>query len=167
MTASAEHAPHRTRRWAAPLGSALLLLLALFYVFGAASDLAAVASHNLPPDHRGTFATLAGSSFSHTKAAAPGIAGYILVLERGYALHELTFALLFIMILVFPFRRRQRWAWWAAWLPVIANLGYTFTFGAHDQAILARSLIADFALPILLLAHIPAFFGHRQLRPDC
>jgi hypothetical protein len=31
------------------------------------------------------------------------------VLERGYALHELTFALLFIVILIFPFRRRQRW----------------------------------------------------------
>ncbi len=167
MTASAEHAPHRTRRWAAPLGLALLLLLALFYVFGAASDLAAVAGHNLPPDHRGTFATLAGSSFSHTQAAAPGIASYILVLERGYALHELTFALLFIVILIFPFRRRQRWAWWAAWLPVIANLGYTFTFGAHSHAILARSLIADIALPVLLLAHIPAFFGHRQPRPDC
>src|SRR5207245_9827381 len=138
-----------------------------FSFSGSAADLAAVASHTPPPDERGTFVTLAGSSFSHSKAAAPGITSYILVLERGYALHELTFALLFIVILIFPFRRRRRWAWWAAWLPVIANLGYTFTFGAHDQAILARSLIADIALPILLLAHIPAFFGHRQLRPDC
>ncbi|MGH3122526.1 MAG: hypothetical protein ACRDND_16070 [Streptosporangiaceae bacterium] len=156
MTATAAPARPHTR-WARA-GLALLLLLALFYVFGAASDLAAVASHNLPPDHRGTFASLTGGSFSHVKAAAPGVASYILVLERGYALHELTFALLFIVILLVPFRRRQHWAWWAAWLPVISNLGYTLTFGAHDQAILTRSLIADIALPILLLAHIPAFF---------
>jgi hypothetical protein len=135
-----------------------LLLLALFYVFGAVSDLAAVASHNLPSDHRGTFTKLTGGSFSHAGAATPGIASYISLLERGYALHELTFGLLFIVLLAIPFRRRQRWAWWAAWLPMIANLGYTFTFGAHDHAILARSLIADMALPILLLAHIPAFF---------
>ena len=46
--------------------------------------------------------------------------------------------------------------------PVIANLGYTVTFGAHDHAILARSLVADIALPVLLLAHIPAFFGRRD-----
>jgi hypothetical protein len=42
---------------------------------------------------------------------------------------------------------------------VIANLGYTFTFGVDDQAILTRSLVADIALPLLLLAHIPAFFS--------
>jgi hypothetical protein len=165
MTATADPAPHRTRGWAAA-GLALLLLLALFYVFGAASDLAAVASHDLPPDHRDTFASLAGGSFGLATPAAPGVASYILVLERGYALHELTFALLFIVILIFPFRRRQRWAWWAAWLPVIANLGYTVTFGAHDQAILTRSLVADVALPALLLAHIPAFFRPRQGPPD-
>jgi hypothetical protein len=29
---------------------------------------------------------------------------------------------------------------------------------SHDHAILARSLVADIALPVLLLAHIPAFF---------
>jgi len=78
------------------------------------------------------------------------------------ALHELTFALLFIVLIAIPFRRGQRWAWWAAWLPMIANLGYTFTFGAHDHTILARSLIADRALPVLLIAHIPAFFGPNR-----
>ncbi len=87
---------------------------------------------------------------------ATGTASYISVLERGYALHELTFALLFLLILAIPFRRRQRWAWWAAWIPMIGNLGYTFTFGIHDHAILTCSLIADIALPALLLAHIPA-----------
>ena len=44
--------------------------------------------------------------------------------------------------------------------------GSTLTFGAHDQAILTRSLVADIALPALLLAHIPAFFRPCQGPPD-
>lgn len=157
MSATAESARSRARGLATA-GLALLLLLALFYVFGAASDLASLAVGNLPADHQGTFAGLAGGTFSKAKSAAPGITSYITVAERGYAIHELTFALLFIVLIAIPFRRRQRWAWWAAWLPMIASLGYTFTFGVHDHTILARSLIADIALPLLLLAHIPAFF---------
>lgn len=42
---------------------------------------------------------------------------------------------------------------------MIANLGYPFTFGVCDPAILARSLFADIALPVLLLAQLPAFLG--------
>lgn len=165
MAAGAVSAQPRTRGLAAA-GLALLLLLGLFYLYGAISDLAAVAAGNLPADHRVTFTSLAGTTFPHAKAAAPGIASYISILERGYALHELTFAVLFIVLLAIPFRRRNRWAWWAAWLPMIANLGYTLTFGAHDHTILARSLIADIALPVLLLAHIPAFFFTGRRKPE-
>jgi hypothetical protein len=164
MPATAEPARPRTRGLAMA-GLALLLLLGLFYVFGAASDLASLAAGNLPADHQGTFTKLAGATFIQARSATPGVASYITVAERGYAIHELTFALLFIALIAIPFRRRQRWAWWAAWLPLIASLGYTFTFGVHDHAILARSLIADIALPLLLLAHIPAFFtGSRPQR---
>jgi len=120
-----EHAvqPPRARGWALA-GLVLLLLLALFYVFGAISDLVADAGSGIPVDHLGAFTALAGSTFDHTKVAAPGTASYVTMLERGYALHELTFALMFIVILVIPFRRRRRWAWWAAWILMIANLGY-------------------------------------------
>jgi hypothetical protein len=149
----------------ARLGQALLILLGLFYLYGAAADLAALARRNLPADHRGTFTRLTGTSYAHAQAATPGIASYISALERGYALHELTFALLFLLIIAIPFRARQRWAWWAAWLPMIANLGYTVTFGTHDHIILVRSLIADIALPVLLLAHIPAFFATSPGNP--
>ena len=97
-----------------------------------------------------------------TPSSTPGTTHYITLLERGYALHELTFALLFLVLLAILFRRRQRWAWWAAWILMIANLGYTLTFGAHDSTILTRSLIATIGLPLLLLAHIPAFFPTRR-----
>jgi hypothetical protein len=68
------------------------------------------------------------------------VASYITIFERGYAVHELTFAPLFIVLIAFPLRHRQRWAWWAAWFPTIANLGYTVTFVALDNTTLARGL---------------------------
>lgn len=150
-----------TRGWAL-VGLLLLMLVNLFYLFGAVADLTADTNTGLPADHQHTFTTLAGVPFTHVKATAPGTARYITLLERGYALHELTFALLLFVVLAIPFRRRHRWAWWAAWLPMIANLGYTATFGAHDHTILTRSLIATLGLPILLLAHIPAFFRDQH-----
>jgi len=70
-----------------------------------------------------------------------------------------TFALLFVVIVAVPFRRGQRWAWWAAWIVMIADLGYTFTFGIRDHVILARSRAVDVALAVLLLAHVPVFFA--------
>jgi hypothetical protein len=44
---------------------------------------------------------------------------------------------------------------------MIANL---VTIGVHDPTILDRSLIADIALPMLLLAHIPLFVGRAGAR---
>jgi hypothetical protein len=38
------------------------------------------------------------------------------------------------------------------------------TIGVHDPTILGPSLIADIALPILLLAHIPLFVGRASNR---
>lgn len=150
----------RTRGWAL-LGLVLLVLVGLFYVFGALNDLRAELGGTLPADHVGTFTALTGTSFTHARASDPGVARYLAVLERGYALHELTFALQFLVLLLIPFRRRRVWAWWAAWIPMVANVGYIFTFGVHDRAILARSLVAAIALPLLLLAHLPAFFSSR------
>lgn len=163
--AAPTNAAPRTGGWAL-LGLALLVLLGLFYLFGALNDLRAELGRTLPADHIRTFTALTGTNFAHIRATTPGVADYVMLLERGYALHEVTFALLFLVLLVIPFRRRRGWAWWAAWIPTIANLGYTLTFGVHDRAILARSLIALVALPLLLLAHLPAFFSRtKPLQP--
>lgn len=147
----------RTQRWltAAWVG---LLVLGAFYVFGATNDLLADARTGLPTDHTGTFTALTGTAWT----AHQPTARYITLLERGYALHELVFAILFLTILAIPFRRRQRWAWYACWTPTIANLGYALTFGAHDPGVGYRALIALIALPVLLLVHIPAFFGRSR-----
>lgn len=137
----------------------LLLLLGAFYLFAPISDLVADARTGLPSDHTGAFASIVGTPFDSVKQSSPRIASYITTLEVAYAVHELVFGILFLAILAIPFRRRQRWAWWACWAVMLANITYSLTFGRHDSTILYRSLVADILLPVLLLVHIPAFFG--------
>jgi hypothetical protein len=141
-----------------------LTVLGLFFLFAPVMDVLGTHSDGLPADHTGTFAKLAGMPIATAKAQTPGTAHYIATLEYGYALHELTFGLLFLTVVVFAFRRGQRWAWFACWSVLVAVLGYTFTFGVHDSALLGRSLIADIALPVLLLISAPSFF--RATTPD-
>jgi hypothetical protein len=138
-----------------------LILLGAFNAYAAVADLAATAGTGLPSDHTGTFTAVAGRTWASFEAAQPGAARYVTLVERGYALHELTFAVLFLLIVVIPLRAGQRWAWWACWAVLIAYLGYTFTFGVHDSTILARSLIGVIALPVLLLAQMPGL-AHRH-----
>jgi len=149
--------PHRslTVAWA------LLLALGAFFLFAAVSDLAADLRIGLPLDHAPAFAQVAGVSWQSAAQSSPALTHYITLLEVAYAVHELVFGLLFLVIVAIPFRRRMCWAWWSCWAVMLANIAYSLTFGRHDPTILARSLVADIGLPVLLLLHIPAFF----LRP--
>jgi hypothetical protein len=137
----------------------LLLLLGAFFLFAAVSDLAADARAGIPADHRAAFAAVSGSSWETARQALPGLTRYVTLLEIAYAVHELVFALLFLAIVAVPLRRREWWAWWACWAPMLANLTYSLTFGRHDPTLLARSLAADVALPVFLLAYLPALLS--------
>lgn len=137
----------------------LLLLLGVFFLVAVASDLAADARTGLPSDHLGTFKSLAGVSWDSAKHTSHGTTQYITLLEVAYAFHELTFALLYLITVAIPFRQGKPWAWWACWVVEIANLAYLLTFGRHDSTIFARALVAAIALPVLLLAAAPGFFG--------
>ena len=136
----------------------LLLLLGAFFLFAACSDLAADARTGLPSDHLEAFHTLAGVTWASAQQSSPKVTQFITSLEIAYAVHELVFGLLFLSIVAIPFRRRARWAWWACWVPMLANLTYTFTIAHYSTTTLTYSLVADIALPLLLLLHIPAFF---------
>src|SRR5260370_329556 len=137
----------------------LLLILGAFFLFASLSDLLADARTGLPSDHIGTFGTISGIAWSSAQQSSHGITQYITLLETTYAVHELVFGLLFLIIVAIPFRRRARWAWWACWVPMLANLTYTFAIGHYGTTTLVYSLIAYVALPVLLLIHIPALFG--------
>ena len=137
----------------------LLLLLGVLFLFASLSDLLADVRTGLPSDHLEAFRAISGMSWNQALQAAPGIAHFVTSLEIAYAVHELVFGVLFLIIVAIPFRQRSRWAWWACWVPVLTNLTYTFTIGHYGTTTLVYSLIADVALPVLLLLHIPAFFG--------
>ncbi len=136
----------------------LLLLLGAFYLLAPLAD----TRTGLPTDHASTFATVAGLPWERATQSAAGPTRYITLLEVAYAVHELVFGILFLLIVAIPFRGRERWAWWACWVPMLANVTYSLTFGRHDATLLARSLIADIALPVLLLIQIPAFFRRTR-----
>jgi hypothetical protein len=148
----------RGTRWQTGIWIALLVF-AGFYVLAAVNDLIADARTGIPVDHYGTFEAVAGTGWHDVQQASPGVAAYVTLLERGYALHELVFGILFVVVVAIPLRRGQRWAWWACWVPTIANLGYALSFGAQDPAIRYRSLAVLVAMPVLLLASARAFLG--------
>lgn len=139
----------------------LLLLLGALFLFASLSDLVADARTGLPSDHMGTFRNITASTWTSVQQSSPKVTQYITLLEVAYAVHEMVFALLFLTIVAIPFRRRMHWAWWACWIPMLANITYSLTFGRYDSTTLVYSLVADIALPVLLLIHIPAFFGSR------
>ena len=137
----------------------LLLLLGVFFLFASVSDLVADARTGLPSDHLEAFHTVTGVTWNSAKLSSPKVTQYVTLLEVTYAVHELVFGLLFLIIVAIPFRQRSRWAWWACWIPMLANLTYTFAIAHYSTTTLTYSLIADIALPVLLLLHAPAFFG--------
>jgi hypothetical protein len=116
-----------------------LTIIGLLFAVASLNDLRATHANGLPADHTTAFAHQAGTSYAAFKQAAPGAARYITNLEYGYALHELTFAILFLAIVLVPFRRRERWAWAACWAVLIASVGYSLTFGTHDAKLCATA----------------------------
>jgi len=128
------------------------------------ADLAGVVRSGLPGDHLSAFAQVTGRSWAAALSAGSASTGYISLLEVGYAIHELTFGLFFLIIVCIPLRRGERWAWFACWPVLIADVGYSITFGRYDSNLLRQSLIADVAVPILLVAQASRFFRDRSGR---
>jgi hypothetical protein len=136
--------------------SLLLLLLALLTVLFPVLDIIGTARSGMPADHTAAYQSLAGRPFPGIQPAGP--TRYIRQLEYGYALHELTFALFFVILVAIPLRTGQRWAWLACWLILIATIGYTLTIAHYSGKTLAYSLIPAIAIPLLLLAEAPRFW---------
>lgn len=159
----AEASGRSRRLWDQPIylrvAWVLLLVLSAFPVAASMADLVGIGKTGLPADHGAAFTSVAGATWTAAKAASPGVASYITVLEYGYAIHELVFGLLFFVIVAVPVRRGATWAWWACWTVLIADIGYSLTFGRYDPMLLRQSLIADISLPILLLVQVRRFFG--------
>ncbi len=160
---------HHPSRTAAPAPVLLriswvgLTIIGLFFAVASLSDLRATQASGLPADHTRAFTNQAGTSYAAVKQAAPGLARYITNLEYGYAVHELVFAVLFLAVVLIPFRRHERWAWTACWAALIASVGYSLTFGTHDATVMRYSLVTDIGIPVLLLLAAPSFFARPPI----
>lgn len=139
-----------------------LLVLAAFPLVGAVADLFSDQRGSIPSDHLPTFHALAGMTLAQANAAAPGLISYIHQLEVGYAVHEVVFAVLLLAVVAIPLRQRQRWAWFACWTVLLADIAYAATFGAHDPTILRQALVGAIGMPTLLLAVAPSVFRSRR-----
>ncbi len=84
----------------------LLLLLGGLFLFASLSDLTSDVGTGIPSDHTAAFQNIAGMTWSAAQSSSPGATQYITLLEVAYAAHELVFALLFLLIVAIPFRRR-------------------------------------------------------------
>ena len=65
-----------------------------------------------------------GNSWTELIGSSPKIAGFITILFRVYGAYNFAFGVLAIAIILYGFRRRERWAWWAL------LIGNTITFGS-------------------------------------
>ncbi len=86
----------------------LLLLLGALFLFASLSDLLADVRTGLPSDHLEAFRAISGMTWSRAQLVAPGITHFITSLEIAYAVHELVFGALFLIIVAIPFRQRAR-----------------------------------------------------------
>ena len=60
--------------------------------------------------------------------------------ERAMFVIFLALNLLSLVVLVIPYRRRERWSWWATWIPVVTNAIPLLVFSFDAIAVFYASL---------------------------
>lgn len=68
--------------------------------------------------------TLTGKTWDDIVAEEPGLAEVIRVMDRAVGLGLLGFGLLMVAIAAVPYRRGERWAWYASWAAPTVLLGF-------------------------------------------
>jgi hypothetical protein len=137
----------------------LLAIIAVLLVLFPLLDVAGILKMGIPSDHTAAFRMLSGEDFTAFQSTGP--AAYVRQFEFAYALHELTFGLFFLVIVLVPLRDGDRWAWWSCWIVLIAYVGYTITFAHYSSTTVVYSLVPDVAIPILLLVIAPHVLTKR------
>jgi hypothetical protein len=77
--------------------------------------------------------------------------------ERALFLIFLALGVLSLVVLLIPYRRRERWSWWAIWIPVVANVLPLVVFGLGSVGGLYAGVAVAMAAGQLLTLRA---FGH-------
>ncbi|HTJ69894.1 MAG TPA: hypothetical protein VL551_20320 [Actinospica sp.] len=67
--------------------------------------------------------------------------------------------MLFLLLVLIPFGRGERWAWFACWGVLIATIGWSLAIAAHEHTLLPCSLMADIGAPLILLISTRGFLS--------
>jgi hypothetical protein len=143
-------------RWLDRLGWWLLVATAVLSVVFGLGDLASGT-----PD---SSLAVTGQSAASLQASSP--AAYDLIVEevRTGGIHLVAISLISLAVLLFGFRRNERWAWWTMWLwPVmtaaLAAIHFTTVAPGQSPAVPAYSGSIVAALDaVALLVTAPRFF---------
>jgi hypothetical protein len=76
-----------------------------------------------------------GGSWQAMAHASPATAGYLELLFRTYGAYNVGFGVLAVAIAAVPFRRGERWAWWALLVGNLVTLGSAMTYDRLARAI--------------------------------
>ena len=79
--------------------------------------------------------------------------------ERALFVIFLAFGMLSLVVLLIPYRRLERWSWWATWIPVVA-IALPLLIFPFDVVVAFYAGVAAVMAAAQLMT-LPAF-GHRQ-----
>ena len=79
--------------------------------------------------------------------------------ERALFAIFLAFNVLTLVVLLIPYRRRERWSWWATWIPVATNALPLVLFSIDEVVVFYAAGAAVMAAA--QLTTLPAFDPHH------
>ncbi len=118
------------------IGAALLLVTAIIGILVALQYL-----FTTPIDE-----TLIGSTFAQIRTFNPNVMDILTSMSRFSGLYLLTTGMLGVFILAVPFRKGQKWAWYATLIAIGIGL-----FGQLALIYIAGSLMPSYVMPVAIV----------------
>ena len=103
------------------------IILFAFGVYGVAYAVAFLIYPAPPVLDEEAAVNLTGMTWEEIVSGSPGFARYIGYLARGYALELLVVRALGVGLAAFPYRKGDRWSWYASWIFPVEFAGATAT----------------------------------------
>ncbi len=112
----------------------------------------------------GIIRNLTGMTWEEIVTRSPGIASYISYLQRTMGIGTLSGSVLLVAIAAIPYRKGERWSWYAIWIPAavwIVGTAIDLEAGASFMLLVFDLVFAVIWLTGLLLPY-RKFFPRKQ-----